>query len=298
MGLRTRISRFWVALAAVPFLTILVFWNLYVVHDYYLVAISPIPAAALGFGFARLWQAHRRARVPTFPVALLGVWIAAVLAVVPAVWTLGYRDIGVSDVYPEVTEVTALTLPTDLVVFDGYGWGSEVPYYSRRMGRMTRSDPREQLSARELAADGYRVLVTRRLESELAADMVRTGRWTGVLGNFVFITGEDKVDLRGAPLVATDEVVERGAPLVDGPLTVACGGGGVLLPRSEGGTILQLAPETPRTAKLSLVPGYGDVPARAFVTVQPGSGAEQITLSCRDAVSITVHGVYGVPSTA
>jgi len=298
IGIRTRTAQFWAALAAVPILTILTFFNLYVVHDYYLVAVSPLLAAVMGFAFARLWHALAPTRGPIFLLSALVAWMGALLLLAPAFWTRGYWDGRVSDVYPEVAEVARLTLPTDLIAFDGYGWTPEVPYYSRRIGRMTRSEPREELTAAELARNGYRVLVTPLLESDLAPDMIRAGRWTGVLGDFVYITGDHPDELRSAPLVATDDVIELGAGLVDTSLTVACGGAGVVLPRSDGWTILHLAPSTPRTAKLSILSGYGDVPAREYVAVRSGAGIAEIRLTCRDAPSVTVLGVHSEPSGA
>lgn len=296
VGLRTRTARFWAALVAVPVFTILVFFNLYVVHDYYLVAISPVPVAAIGFGFSRLWPALAPTQGPRFLVTALVAWTAALLLLAPSVWTRAYRDSEVSDLNPEVGEVTGLTLPSDLIAFDGYDWTPEIPYYARRIGRMTRSAPREQLTAAELARDGYRVLVTRRLESDLASDTIRTGRWTGVLGKYVYITGDNQAELRGAPIVATDQSVDAGPNLLTGPLTVTCGSAGVALPGTDGATVLQLAPDTSPTAKLSVTDGYGVMPARDFVVVHAGLVNGPVTVACRDTATVTIIGVAEVRS--
>lgn len=296
VGLRTRTARFWAAVAAVPILTVLAFFNLYVVHDYYLVAVSPLLAAVMGFGFARLWHALVPTRGPLFLVNALVTWMGALLLLAPTYWTRGYGDGQVSDVYPEVAEAARLTLPIDLIAFDGYGWTPEVPYYSRRIGRMTRSEPRERLTAGELARDGYRVLVTPRLEGNLAPDMIRAGRWTGVLGEFVYITGDHPDELRGAPISATDDDVDRGTNLLPEPLTVVCGTGGAVFPPTAGATVVELAADTPRTAKLSVTKGYGDVPARDRIVVQAGLVDGLLTVTCRDAAKVTVVGIAEVRS--
>ena len=294
VGLRTRAARFWTALAAVPLLTILAFFNLYVAHDYYLAAISPVPAALAGFGFARLWHAFVPTKGPRFLVTALVAWMSALLLLEPSMWTLGYRERPVSDRYPEVAEVSRLTMPTDLIAFDGYTWTPEVPYYSRRIGRLIGWEPSEPPTSADLARDGYRVLVTRRLKSDLAADTIRVGRWTGVLGRFVFITGDTREDLRGAPVGATDEEIGSGSNLLTEPVTVLCGAeGAALLPRAPGGTVLHLAPGTPRTAKLSVASGFGDVPARASIVLGAGVGEGPVAVKCRDADAVTIMAVTG-----
>jgi hypothetical protein len=58
VGLRTGAARFWAALVAVPIVTVLIFWNLHVVHDYYLAAASPVFPAVAGCAAARIWHAN------------------------------------------------------------------------------------------------------------------------------------------------------------------------------------------------------------------------------------------------
>ena len=170
LGLRTRIAGFWAALVAVPIINILVFWNLYVVHDYYLVAASPVLAAVTGFGFARAWHAIDQARPRGLLVALLGTWMVALVVLLPIVSTLPYKRFSVDKDHPDAREAARLTLSTDLVAFDGYGWDPTVPYHSRRAGRMIRSEPAERLTANQLARAGYRLLVTPHLDVAPCSD--------------------------------------------------------------------------------------------------------------------------------
>lgn len=140
-------------------------------------------------------------------------------------------------------------------------------------------------SAADLAAKGYRVVVTRRLSMAVAADLVRTGTWTGVLGRVVYITADHPDELRGALIAATDEPPAPGTPLLADPVTVLCGASPVEFPRGAGTTVLQLAPGTPATAKISAAAGYGDVPARPYILLAPEIGGSAITVGCRDATS-------------
>lgn len=291
IGVRTRGARFWAAFVAVPIVTILTFWNLYVVHDYYLVAVSPVLAAVSGFLVARAWHAlvptRRRIMLP----ALLAACMAAMLVMQPGIWQRPYMRLTTAEFMPEVAELARLTSPGDLVAFDGYGWSPHVPYYSRRAGRMINAERREQLSAAQLAGAGYRVLVTARLDSDLGADMVRTGRWTGVLGSHVYITGDRRDDLRGAPVAATDERVAAGPNLLAEPVTVTCGAGGATLPGAGGATVLHVAAGTPGPAKLSVAGGYGDVPFREFLVVDGSAANAPLVVECRDATAVTILGV-------
>lgn len=229
---------------------------------------------------SRAWPALR-GRAGAFVAA----WVVALLAVGVTIATLPYRHVSVDEALPAVDEVSRLTMPFDLVVFEGYDWSPALPYYARRTGRMLvpASDPGR--TAGELAGDGYRVLVTARLRSGIAADFVRSGRWTGVLGRWVYATGDD---LRGAPVAATDEPIPTGAALIDRPLTIACDGATAVLPEGGTTTIVRLAPGTPRTAKLSLRTGLGDVPVRDYVVVNGGP----VEVGCRDAPSVTILGVF------
>ncbi len=294
VGLRSRQARFWAALVAVPILTIVIFWNLYVVHDYYLAAISPVLAAVAGFGVARVWHAIDRPRARRLLVALLGAYAAALLVLEPSLATLAYRDTDLDDGFPVGSEAHRLTEPTDLVVFEGSDWAPVVPYYARRAGYMIGADPDEQVTPDALAKDGYKVLVTSRLESDLAADTIRAGRWTGVLGHSVYITGDRHEDLRDAPIAAPDDLTAAGTPLLAAPVTITCGRGGTVLPRGEGATVLHLAAGTPRTAKLSVAAGYGEVPVRHHVVLAPDLGAGPVTVDCRDAATVTIVGVDSV----
>lgn len=291
VGLRTRSARFWAALAVVPVVTILVFWHLYAVHDYYLAAISPVPAALVGYGISRARPTSGRG-VDVRLAAMVGVLIVAILTLNPPRTTQPYRDFSVAEDYPIVAEITRLTRPSDLVMFEEPYWDPTVLYYARRQGHVILDiGPPRVLPAR-LARDGYRILVSVDVRNEVAMDAIRAGRWTGVLGRWTFITGDSGAELRGAPIAGTDDQVEPAGPsLLDGPVTIRCGQGTVALPRSDGATFLHLAAGTDRRARLSIGEGFGAMPVRDNVLVRTGAGDGPLLVGCRGASSVTIDHV-------
>ena len=296
VGARTRQARFWVAVVAVPALTVLCFWNLYVIHDYYLAAISPAPAVVAGLAFARGWGAVASDRARRLLAGLLGTWVGAVVILNPGYSRIAYQQADIREALPEAEEVVRLTRPTDLVLFEGYDWAPVLPYYSRRGGHMISTAVDRRTTPAGLAAEGYRLLITSRLASDLAADTIRAGRWTGVLGQWVYVAGDSFAELRGAPIAATDALDHAGPLLLEQPVTIPCGRGGAVLPRADGITVLRLAAGTAPEAKLSVAEGYGDVPVRGAVVLAPTLGAGPLRVDCRDAVTVTVVAVEAHPA--
>lgn len=290
VGVRSRQARLWAAFVAVPVLTVFCFWNLYVVHDYYLAAISPAPAALAGVAFARARRWAPTPRAQRLVLAGLGLSLPALVLLNPGFVALPYGNPRVEQAHPELAEVVRFTRPGDLVAFEGYDWDPALPYYARRSGHML--GPERVTTAAELTAEGYRLLVSRRLESDRAVDLVRAGRWTGVLGARTYITGDSRAELRGAPIAATDDLAATGPSLLEQPVTVTCGAGGVALPRPEGITVLRLAGGAAAGAKVAFAGGYGDIPVREYVVVDPRLPGP-LVVDCRDAGSVTVVAVTG-----
>ena len=75
----------WISLVLAPLVSIVVFFNLYRVHDYYSASLTPSLAVAVGLGAARLWQRSDvvRASLPVFVMLML----MALLALPPG-WAL------------------------------------------------------------------------------------------------------------------------------------------------------------------------------------------------------------------
>lgn len=126
----------WAILATVP-LTILSFWNLYAVHDYYLAAVAPAVALGVGAGLAavaREWAPQR-----------IGAALAVTLLVWGVITTLMHREYATTAfraVVPPAAsaEIQASTAPNEHVVLSGYDWDPTVLYYADRRGFMVRGD--------------------------------------------------------------------------------------------------------------------------------------------------------------
>jgi 4-amino-4-deoxy-L-arabinose transferase-like glycosyltransferase len=142
----------WMALTGV-LTPILVFFNLYRVHDYYLIAVAPFLAflGAAGIAFLLERPAWHRTRVRTL---VLGV---ALLSTIPC-WTYAAPTYQVSRDTPLARLgrlIAGATTPGDWVVVQGDEWNSRILYASRRRGFMIwegRTDVRPLTSRPELGA--------------------------------------------------------------------------------------------------------------------------------------------------
>ena len=121
----------WMLAAAV--LPILVFFNLYVVHDYYLVAVTPAVAALVGLG-----AAGTRNRRPVLSAAFVA---AALVVATFSYWSIAYDpDSDPDKVRRPAAQIAAETAPDDLVAIRHCDWSPAILYLADRRGFML--DPR------------------------------------------------------------------------------------------------------------------------------------------------------------
>jgi hypothetical protein len=172
-----RSSRLWGMLAVAAFLTgPLIFFNLYLLHDYYFYANAVGVVLAIGAGLAALWD-HSRNWDWAKPTALL------LLALV--VW--GELQSHKSKLLPQQLSITngeskevllikTLTSPDEVVVFHATGWSSGPAYYS---GRRLLTIPDFQMSLRreqvfnavaQLADENVALLI-------LSGDILNRSEW-------------------------------------------------------------------------------------------------------------------------
>lgn len=124
-------SRVILAFLAASVLALLIVMPLYVVHDYYLAAISPMVALAVGLGATWLWGHRQRAVLATTAMA----WVAT--AVVAPEWMRMYAPVQDHERTLEAAAYIASRTDTgDLVAVGGRGWDPSVLYYARRRGFM------------------------------------------------------------------------------------------------------------------------------------------------------------------
>jgi hypothetical protein len=146
--------RFLIAFLALCTLApIVVFMPLYVIHDYYLAAISPAIATLIGLGGAWLWR-HRRARVVRgVAVALAVVWLVA-FALRGGYWGRAYGPVVDRERTLEAAAyIESRTRPDDWVVLSGRDWNPSVFYYAGRRGFMVRPSETETQLIEELDQD-------------------------------------------------------------------------------------------------------------------------------------------------
>jgi len=133
-GVATRWSWQFVSVAVVPFIAVAVFFNLYLVHDYYLAAISPSFSAVVGVAVGVVAErlTDRRTRIGFVLVMIPGLLIASLLSGegrrLAEVWRAPSVIPALSTSIAEVTEAD------DVVLVLGCDWDPTVLYYADRRG--------------------------------------------------------------------------------------------------------------------------------------------------------------------
>jgi hypothetical protein len=148
--------RFWAWMGIALVSPVIVFFNLYGVHDYYAAAVTP--AAAAMFGAAAVQVASWRSRWAR-PV-LIGAALTWVLVVVMRLsyWAPMYEPVVDPDgVLPLAAQIERETEPDRLVAILGWDWSPEILYYAHRWGWMVRGDTWPPGLLDRLFADGYAV---------------------------------------------------------------------------------------------------------------------------------------------
>ena len=135
---------FLLALLGLSALMPLLLFNLYAIHDYYWIAVSPMVAIAVGLGTDWLRARWRRRWVRRLGIGLAGAWVATIAGMAPS-WTVIYRT------PPDEARTMAMadfirehSSADDWVVQTGWGWDPTFLYYARRQGiAVPGSDPTE-----------------------------------------------------------------------------------------------------------------------------------------------------------
>lgn len=127
------------------------FFNLYVVHDYYLCAIV-VPLwwiAALGLDRLAAWIPSRRYRIALVAAAFTAV---AVTSARSGYVRGSYHRSPANDVLVIARAVDACTSPDDELLVMGDDWNPRILYYSHRRGLMVTDDPASDRYASDYAA--------------------------------------------------------------------------------------------------------------------------------------------------
>ena len=296
---RSRQRLAWLTLAGVVILPIATLFNLYVVHDYYLAAVSPAVAALLGLGAAWVWE-HRGGRVLTTAIVVGAVAFATLsYSLTFPYWSSIFQPVSdPANILPQAAELAAVSQPGDRVIVQGRDWSPVVLYYARREGLAVPNGFAHSPLLASLPADGYRFL-SLATPAKDPMDAMEGWTWIGAVGAQTYVLGSGPSDLHGASLLATnDPAVARppagATPLLGEPLVVACTGVPTTVPTGRDGTWIELAGTDPKQARLWVVDGLAPVPARPTIVIDKlaSAGGSGIPISCSGTPSITISQVY------
>ena len=291
-GVHSRQRWFWLGVAGAAVLPPAVFMNLYVIHDYYLVAVSPALAALIGLGAGWLWSWARPGWLrAALPVALLALALGT-LAVERDYWThvRGERD--EVAVLPVAAEIGRLTPPGDLVAVDGLDWLPAVLYYARRRGHMVVESTRDEALDR-IHDDGYRHLF-RRDPAHDDVTFFSRWKWVGARGPHMYGLADSRERLPASPLVsaAPDEAFVarlRSGMRLRHARRLQCDRPNELRSGRRGTWLL---PSTPEPNARLFVANLAPVPLRGPVFVSRSLAASgTLTVLCTGVGSITLDAV-------
>lgn len=121
----------WISLTllASVIVTILIFFNLYVVHDYYLVALSAQFAILVGLMVDCLLSFQRLARI-RYLAALMILFVVSYSSISQG----EYRQLSRGDLPSFSNELVNLAGPNQRIFIAGYGWDPTILYYLNRRG--------------------------------------------------------------------------------------------------------------------------------------------------------------------
>ena len=157
---------FAVAWLAGAFVGPLLFVNLYWIHDYYLIALSPMAAAGVAFALRWLWREWRWVVPPVVGAVLIVAWVMTIKRS-EHYWGIQYwKDLGGGEQHlVAASYIDARSNPDDLIVLTGRGWNPATFYYARRWGLMVTGGVEDSLARAlgpqllpQLRAAGYSLL--------------------------------------------------------------------------------------------------------------------------------------------
>ena len=289
---------FWIAVAASGVLPIVVFFNLYVVHDYYLAAITPAAAMLVGLGAAWIHE-HWRQVMPGMLSALIlaGVWLGTSLLTTRAYWSQAYRDLVVADL-PIVTELSQLSESHERVAVIGLDWSPVTFYYSERRGMMLKGNFISTDTAEELATRGYELFaiadpISRDLELAMA------WRWIGAVGAHTYRVGDTASDISPARVLGTtdltafDDARQRGTVVASGPMVVTCGSP-IEIPVDDRAIWIRVSSDTPPELRVIATYSPAPLPITPVIALATPPG-EIVAIDCIGEGTLILWEVVAAP---
>jgi hypothetical protein len=289
--------RFWLAVAGAAVLPVVVFMNLYFVHDYYFVGVSPAIAALVGLGAGWVWSVGRRRPLAVaLPlVALFLVW--GTLELGRGYWLRIHGGEEDPQVMRLASEIRAHTGASDLVAIVGLDWSPAVLYYAHRRGHMVTAWSQD-VAFDLIHRDGYRYLLMADAAHDDLAFMGRW-RWVSALGRHLYGVADTAAGLPHADVVSTDPApglnarLGRVGSLPGSPEWIRCGVGTPVRTGAEGTWIVL---DDPAPGARVFVGDRAPVPARRAVFVSPRLAAGGVvTVGCSGAERLAVRRVVAAP---
>jgi hypothetical protein len=255
---RSEQRRFWLAVWAAAVAPPLVLTNLYLRHDYYLVAISPALAALIGLGAGFIWS-----HLPRRPVFVAGALLVALLAVYSTLEfgrSYWLRIHGAEDdrtVMPLAQQIARHTDSDDRVAMAIADWSPAYLYYADRWGHMVVAQ------TEDVAYDLIRRHDYRHFVAYDDADLRPLDRWPylGALDRNLYALGDDRAELSGAEFAVTHEAPGRARRV-----EIACNGGTVTVAIEPSGTWLDLGRTDP-TARIAISEDLAALPLRRYTWI-------------------------------
>jgi hypothetical protein len=272
-----RRQRFWLGLVLVVVVAPAVFFNLYVVHDYYLVAVSPALAALVGLATSWLWSRRpSQFSSAAYAVVLVVVWIFWVIAPAWSYIEWVYKPPFDDFVYA-ASELRHATPDGAPVVYLGAEWNPTIVYYSRHPGLML--DPAivdEPRILNRLPREPYRYVFSFTPDKD-PIQLLSQWKWVGVIGPRTYIVGDRRGDVDNAPVFASTSPTRARAPSAVADL--ACGSSRLTI------AARRVHVTSDPSDRLRLRVGRDLAPLPRVGTIYVRSGGR---LSCRGASSIGV----------
>lgn len=298
---RSRARLLWIGLLGAAILPVLVFFGGYFRHDYYWTAVTPEVSILLGLAVAWLWRAARLVALRGALLLALAVGGVVTLQHSEDHWRRAYPPLSdYEGVLPRAQELASLSRPDDAVVIVGRGFDPDLAYYARRKALMLTLENETAHLVAELPRGRYRILSS----WDPARDeiwVLRGWSWTGALGPHTYVLGAAPLDLRGAPVVMTDQVdlfdrfAATGTVLTRAPLMLACDGAAHPVPAGAAGTWLRIRSDP--SAIVWASPVLAPFPAGGLLIIAPQLtfGLPTLGLSCSGAREIVVEAVLDAP---
>ena len=148
--------RFWAWVAIAYAAPIVVFFNLYVVHDYYSAAIAPAVAAIIGAAVAGLAHARHLVARLTLTVGVIAFAVGVAIHLDYALPIYGRPPISMAllDLADQIADETRPDQPVAILDRD---WNPALLYYADRRGFMVRGSTWPPGSGERFLADGWAV---------------------------------------------------------------------------------------------------------------------------------------------